>query len=193
MYICLLRHGETDWNALGKLQGLEDVPLNLTGIEQIKESAKYLKRNYWDVIITSPLTRAKMSAEIIAKEIGNINIYEEKNFVERDYGKASGMTTEERELNFPNGIYVENTGVEPYEILQKRMVNTLIKYAKEYDGKNIIIVSHGAAINSILAYFSDNKIGSGKTVQKNACITLLEKRADKIDIVFYNKTASELT
>ena len=189
MQICLLRHGETDWNNLGKLQGRDDIPLNIAGIEQVNEAAKYLKKFKWDIIITSPLSRAKMSAEIISKEIGNIKILEEIDFIERDYGKASGMTFDEIKLSFPDGKW---TGIEQYEKLQDRTINALIKYTKEYDGNDIIIISHGGAINSILTYLSENDIGAGKTFLKNACITLLEKTTDKIKIIYYNKTADEL-
>jgi len=190
MKICLLRHGETDWNSIGKLQGREDVPLNIAGIEQINEAAKYLKRFNWSIIITSPLSRAKMSAEIILKEIGNIKIHEEIDFIERDYGKASGMTLDKRKLAFPDGIW---TGAEPSEKLQNRTINALMKYIEEYDRENIIIVSHGAAINSILSYLSNNEIGMGKTILRNACISLLEKTDNEIKIIYYNKIASELS
>jgi len=187
--MCLLRHGETDWNNAGKLQGREDIPLNAKGIGQIKEAAEYLKKFNWKIIITSPLLRAKMSAEIIAKEIDNIEIYEEKDFIEKDYGKASGMTLEERELHFPDGNF---TGVEPFEKLQKRTVHALLKYTKEFNGNDILIVSHGAAINSILAYLTSNEIGTAKTPLKNACMSLLEKIDNKINILYFNKTAGEL-
>jgi uncharacterized phosphatase len=187
MQICLLRHGETDWNNLGKLQGREDIPLNTTGIEQVKAAAKYLKKFNWKVIITSPLLRAKSSAEIISKEIGSVKIYEEKDFIERDFGKASGMTSAEQKLAFPDK---ENTGIESFEKLQNRMINALLKYIKKYDGDNIIIVSHGAAINSILVYLSGNK--TEKIVLKNACMTLLKKEKNKIKIKYYNKTINEL-
>jgi uncharacterized phosphatase len=189
MKICLLRHGETDWNSLGRLQGREDIPLNITGIEQINEVAKYLKNFNWSIIITSPLSRAKKSAEIISKKIGNVTIHEEIDFIERDYGKASGMTSDERKLAFPDGIWI---GAESFEKLQNRTINALMKYIKEYDGNNILIVSHGAAINSILAYFSENEIGTEKTTLKNACITLLQKVEDGIKIIYYNKIANEL-
>jgi uncharacterized phosphatase len=71
MKICLVRHGETNWNKLNKYQGRADIPLNETGINQIKETAEYLKKFIWEEIITSPLLRAKQSAEIIAEEIKN--------------------------------------------------------------------------------------------------------------------------
>jgi uncharacterized phosphatase len=189
MYICLLRHGETDWNNLGKLQGKEDIPINNTGIKQIEETIKYLKEFDWKIIITSPLLRAKTSAEIISKGLGNIKIHEEINFIERDYGKASGMTTEEIKLNFPDGKWI---GTESFEILQNRMVNTVLKYIHEYEGNNIIVVSHGAAINSVLAYLSKNQIGTGKTILRNACLTLLEKNNNEIKIIFFNKIVEEI-
>jgi uncharacterized phosphatase len=187
MKICLVRHGETDWNKLGKLQGRENLPLNSTGIEQIRAAAKYFRKNNWRAVISSPLLRAKMSAEIIAGEIGGIPIYDEIDFIERDYGKASGMTQEERRTAFPDGNYPE---IEPYETLENRVCDALSKSVKNNMGNDIIIVSHGAAINAVLARLSNNEAGTGKTVLKNACITLLEKR-DKITIVFYNKTIDE--
>ena len=189
MQICLVRHGETEWNNLGKLQGREDIPLNKVGINQIKDTANYLKDFYWDVIITSPLLRARESAEIIAKGIIDIKIVEDDNFIERDYGKASGMTSEERKIHFPDGKW---TGVEPSEQLRNRTVKALLKYINEYKGKNIIIVSHGAAINSILAHFSKDEIGTGKTTLKNACMTLIEVIDNELKIIFYNKKIEEM-
>jgi uncharacterized phosphatase len=190
MKICLLRHGETEWNNLGKLQGREDVPLNVMGIEQIRGTVKYFKKTDWKIIITSPLVRAKASAEIISKEIGGIKIHEEIDFIERDYGKASGMTVKERQTVFPDGEYI---GIEPFEALQNRTVNALKKYMEKYKGNNIIIVSHGAAINSIVAYLSKNELGAERAALKNACITLLEEVDKEIRIKYYNKIVDEIT
>ena len=190
MNIYLVRHGETEWNILGKLQGREDIPLNTNGIEQIQETAIYLNKFKWNIIITSPLLRAKMSAKIISEKNDNANTIEEKDFMERDYGKASGMTVEDRKKYFPDGNWI---GVETQENVQKRVVNALKKYTEKYQKKDFIIVSHGGAINSILAYLSKNEIGTGKTTLRNACITLLEKRNEEIKIVYYNKIVKELS
>ena len=190
MKICLIRHGETDWNSLGKFQGREDIPLNKTGIEQILRAAVFLKKSKWDEIITSPLSRAKMSAEIISKETGLQKSHEETDFMERDFGKLSGMTRDEAARLFPDGNY---EGAEPLEELQARTMATLIKWTRIFAGKNIIIITHGAVINSILTTVSGNKIEMGKAISKNACITLLEKHGDEISIVFYNKDESELS
>ena len=62
-----------------------------------------------------------------------------------------------------------------------------MKWIKEFNEKNIIIITHGATINSILTTLSGNKIKMGKAIPNNAYITLLEKQGDRINIVFYNK------
>ena len=189
MRICLLRHGETDWNKSGKMQGREDIPLNTAGIEQVKESAEYLKQFNWNIIITSPLSRARMSAEIVSKETGNITIREDADFSERDYGEASGKTLDEVKVMFPDGKWPE---AEPVEALQGRTINALLKYAEEYEGNDIIIVSHGVAIKSMLVYLSEKEIDTGNAPLKNASMALLEKIDNNIEILFYNKNAHEL-
>ena len=102
--LCLVRHGETDWNSLGKLQGRKDIPLNNNGILQAEECREFLKTTHWNVIITSPLKRAKETAEIINNEIKS-PIIEMVEFIERDYGDAEGMTVTERLTAFPNKNY----------------------------------------------------------------------------------------
>ena len=189
MKICLMRHGETDWNSIGKFQGREDIPLNKTGAEQIQRTAGYLKKFEWGEIITSPLSRAKMSAEIIRKEIGLSEIHEETDFIERDFGKISGMMVADIKINYHDE---DHEGIEGLEHLQDRTINALMKCIKTFNGKNIIIITHGAAINSILAKLSGNKIKMGKAIPGNGEITLLEKQGDAINIVFYNKDESEL-
>jgi len=189
MKICLIRHGETEWNNLGKTQGRENIPLNKAGVEQINEVANYLKGLDWKIVITSPLLRAKESAELIAKKIGNIEIIEEIDFIERDYGKASGMTADEKKLHFPDGNWPE---AEKPEKLQNRTVKALFKYIQKYNGNNIIIVSHKAAINSILSYLYENELVFEKTTLKNACMTLLENTDKKVKVIYFNKLPNEL-
>jgi uncharacterized phosphatase len=189
MKICLVRHGETNWNKLHKYQGRADIPLNETGRNQIKETAKYLKKFNWDEIVTSPLLRAKQSAEIIAGEIRKQKIHENEGFIEIDVGEISGMTPKEKEAVFPDG---KINGMESFECLQKRVVESLNECSRIYPGKDIIIVSHGAAINSVLSYLSNNEIGTGKTILKNACVNLLEYNGGGYKIIYYNKEVIEL-
>lgn len=189
MKICIIRHGETDWVKAGRIQGREDIPLNEMGIQQSEKVAQYLENYQWHEIITSPLSRTKQTAGIIAEKIGITTIHDEIDFIERDYGKASGLSAEVRKATYPDGNYED---MEDWNILQKRVFGALSKYIQKYNDKNIIIVSHGGSINSILATLSNHEIGSGKTRLKTACISMLEIIDDKIEIIFYNKEADEL-
>lgn len=168
--ICIVRHGETDWNSLGKLQGRVDIPLNSIGILQAEECRDFLKLTDWNVIITSPLKRAKETAEIINKEI-NSCIIEMVDFIERHYGEAEGMTVTERNTAFPNRNYPYQ---EDRQLLTKRVLDGIKKINQLYHGKNVLLVAHGGVINTILAQFSNGEIGSGKTKLVNACISNVE-------------------
>ena len=89
MEILLTRHGKTEWNALGKVQGKADIKLNEEGIKQAKETSKLLQDEKIDLIISSPLIRAIETARIIAKE-RNIPIITDESLSERDFGEYEG-------------------------------------------------------------------------------------------------------
>ncbi|WP_420848057.1 histidine phosphatase family protein, partial [Neobacillus citreus] len=119
--ICIVRHGETEWNAIGRLQGRSDIPLNAKGIKQAEESGEYLKNSQWDVIITSPLQRAKKTAEIIKTYI-NVPLVVMDDFKEKSFGDAEGMTIEEIRTAFPDRNY---TNQESADALIKRLIGGL--------------------------------------------------------------------
>ena len=190
MKICLIRHGETDWNVIGRLQGREDIPLNENGKIQARQCGFSLKSMNWIAIITSPLLRARQTAEIIADVLDIQEIYNDANFIERDYGKASGLTEKERIVLFPDRKY---EGMENWETLRDRMYKSIVQNANKFHPDNIIIISHGSAINSTLAELSNHEIGTGKTRLKNACINMLTYANGLLSIDFYNKSHDELS
>lgn len=190
MNICIVRHGETDWNIARRLQGREDIPLNQNGIFQAEQCGLALKKREWSAIITSPLLRAKQTAECIAYLLKISEIHEDINLIERDYGKASGLYPEERNMLYPDGEY---EGMEIWDAVRDRMNNALLKYANMYYDKDIIIVSHGSAINTMLAELSNHTIGTGKTRLTNACLNMFEYYNNKLKIIFYNKQADEVS
>mgnify|MGYP005787675381 FL=1 len=95
MEILVTRHGQTDWNALGKLQGQTDIELNNIGRQQAKETGKLIKDENIDLIITSPLKRAVETAKIINTNF-KVNIVEDDRLMERKYGESEGLTKDER-------------------------------------------------------------------------------------------------
>src|SRR5512145_36913 len=120
--ICLIRHGETDWNATGRLQGREDIELNDLGREQALELADYFKTGSWNEIVSSPLKRALETAEILAGKLDLPRIIVRENFIERDYGEASGLAPEIRKSRFPDGMI---PGQEEFEQLRVRAFQAL--------------------------------------------------------------------
>jgi uncharacterized phosphatase len=187
--ICIIRHGETDWNATGKLQGREDVPLNELGLIQAHETSLYFETESWDVIVSSPLARAHTTAQIIASHLSIPTIYVVDEFIERDYGSAAGLLPEDRRSSFPDGVY---PGQEEFEDLRQRAMMGLSKIVEKFKGKRIIIVSHGGLTNSILYTLSEGEYGSFKTRLKNSSINKIVIKDYIWSVEFYNKTAEEL-
>lgn len=187
--IYLVRHGETDWVRQGRLQGREDVPLNDAGIQQSMDLVPYFAQCKGAVIVSSPLSRTMETARIIAEQAGIDEVHAEPDLIERDYGKASGLTLEERNARYPDKDF---EGMEPLDALMDRVYGALLKTLARYQPRDIIIVSHGGAINAILAKVSQGEIGSGKTRLKVGCVSMLECADGQLSIAFYNQTASEL-
>lgn len=184
--VCLVRHGETEWNALGKLQGREDVDLTTRGTAQAILTSKYLERSSsWNVILSSPLTRAKKTAEIISDHLHLDPVIFLDDLIERDLGVASGMSRTDLAERFPNG---EVPGQEPLAFVQTRMMKTLEDAMQRYPGQNIIMVSHGAAINALLSLLSHGDIGTGKSILQNACLNIVSNHDGKWSIEMYNFT-----
>lgn len=187
MKIFLIRHGQTDWNLQKRFQGREDIPLNETGLQQAIECAEALKEENIKTIITSPLIRAKKTAEIIARHIGVNQVIEEEGIIERDFGKISGLSTEEREAFYASG---EPDDKEDWDELCQRMLASIHKYA-ELNHSNIAMVSHGASINCVLSVLSEGVTGTGKILLKNVCINIVHYHDGKLSLGEYNLSPDE--
>jgi uncharacterized phosphatase len=181
--LCIVRHGETDWNKQRKLQGREDRELNEKGREQASLIAACLGKSHWDVIITSPLKRAFATAEIIGKNLHITNVVKESAFIERDFGRASGLTLEQQESAFPDGLV---PGKESDDSLLKRVMQGLNGIVKKYGDRKVILVAHGAVINSLLKAVSGGRIDVGETNIKNMCINIVEHDGSNWHVKVYN-------
>jgi uncharacterized phosphatase len=188
MKIYLIRHGETDWNLIGKVQGREDISLNDTGRSQAKKCAMALQNTGIKIIISSPLTRAVETANIIANANDSIDVIVDDGLIERDFGEMSGMTYDRRK--YFDKFDKEET-MEPLDKLSKRLVDCIHKYATEYKGNDIAMVSHGAAINSVIKVLSNGEEGSGITRLKNACISILKYEDKELNLGSYNLSPGE--
>lgn len=156
MNIYLVRHGETDWNKEGRLQGQRDIPMNQYGILQMERIGAYMANGGYgiDKIISSPLQRARMGAAIIASRIGygENEIIVEPLLIERSFGDAEGMVWT-AEVCLDDGKFKEESVSE----LCKRAAEGIKKYAVEENG-NILIVSHGAILKAVIVELTHGKI-----------------------------------
>ena len=146
--IYLVRHGETDWNRARKIQGSTDIPLNDLGREQAATTGRLLARRQWDGIYASPLSRARETAQIIAREAGLGEPELIPGIVERNYGTAEGMTGDDIDRLFPNGAEVP--GRETREEVTSRVIGALHELAAQHPGESVIVVAHGGVIRSVL-------------------------------------------
>lgn len=173
MTIFMTRHGQTDWNLQKRVQGRVDIPLNKTGIEQAKITSQKLKNEKIDIIVCSPLIRAKKTAEIINEKLHCPIIYEE-NIAERDFGELEGKLTSEFDFStFWN--YQKNVKYEKAENIKKffkRVYQTLDKIIAQYPEKNILIVSHGGVSVPVYCYF--NGIPENENLLDSCCLNNCE-------------------
>lgn len=173
----MVRHGETDWNAQGKLQGREDIPLNETGWAQAEACGEALQNlGLQQAIYSSPLSRAKDTAiEISRYHDGKVFLAEA--MTERDYGRLCGMTAQERARWEARGLPDHS---EPWRDLARRAMNAM-EYCLGHAGESgrVVVVSHGAWINAVLAVISKHKIGTGKTKLKNGGISVVSHDEEK--------------
>lgn len=185
--LCLVRHGETDWNLRSLTQGSTNVPLNDTGRDQARATAETLAEEPWDVIISSPLDRAYETASIIAQSTGfdDTNIVVDSDLVERGYGAAEGISAQERKQRYPDKVI---PGAEPWDSVHTRVMRSMRRIATAYAGKRVIVVSHGGAILNILEEVSGGKYARGTVVLRNAGMNLL-RYDGSWSVVFCNRPA----
>ena len=155
-HIGLFRHGQTDWNINFLLQGVTDIPMNSTGIAQVKTAARALQRSDWDLVLTSPLGRARETAEIIAEQLGFDAIHQQDLLIERSFGEAEGLAYDQWKLKYSN--LDEIPGGESKSKLTSRSELLLQNFASTHPGKRILAISHGALIRTVLAISSNNEL-----------------------------------
>ena len=145
--VALVRHGETDWNVDGRLQGSSDIPLNDIGRRQAREAGTVLTAEPWDVLLSSPLSRAAETADIIGHVVGLERSGDDADLVERRFGHAEGMTGYEAWAHWPDGAY---PGAESYHDLAVRGRRGLDRIASVHPGEKVVAVAHGGVIRAIL-------------------------------------------
>lgn len=187
--ICIIRHGETDWNLQGLTQGSTDIPLNDFGREQARLTGAYLADFAWDTVYASDLSRAYETATIIADSVGLESIAREPRLRERSFGEAEGLDIYERKSRYVDSSSIP--GAESWESVRIRGLAALEGIAVKNPGRRVLVVSHGGVIMSVLAHLSGGEIAPGRPPLKNLSMSLLRYSA-RWEIEFHNRVAPEL-
>lgn len=150
----VVRHGQTDWNLKNKIQGKADIPLNNFGIEQAYTLKQSLKDINFKYIISSPLLRAKKTAEILCNS--NYNIILDNRLIERDFGEFEGLNKEDFNCSAFWNYKLNNKykKAESIKSLLDRVYNFLDEYKPLYKESNVLIVTHAGVIPAIGCYFN---------------------------------------
>lgn len=184
--IGFVRHGTTDWNVSGRLQGQNDIPLNEAGRWQARELGRRLERDGWEAIVASDLIRAKETADIIADTIGIGPVRAETRLRERTHGRLDGTTVEERIAAWGEQWKTLDHGIESDERLFARGIACIEELSEEFAGKRLLVVTHGAFIavllQGMLAEMPEGLI-------RNSSLTVVEKRSTAWECRLFNCTA----
>jgi len=156
--IILVRHGECEGNIKGMFRGRTDFPLNERGLVQAKDLARELKNFPLKYIYTSPLSRARKTAEVIGQECG-IEVRTEEQFNNIELGSWEGRFMKEIAEKYPKEweLWVNNPEklqVEDMETLhdvQKRAKACLDGLASKHSGEILAVVSHRAVLKPLIA------------------------------------------
>ena len=142
-----LRHGQTEWNRQGRMQGATDIPLNDTGRDQAREAASRLSATHIDRIIASPMLRAAETADIVAATKA-LPVTHDARLKERYFGAFDGLLLSE--IREKHGVgdgasiwSLNSPEAEPYETALARTLDSLCEHLAHSDD-SVLFVAHGA-------------------------------------------------
>lgn len=152
MRLCLVRHGETDWNVENRLQGWTDVPLNAAGLAQAQAVAHELAGVRFDAIVASPLARARATAECIAR---GRPVVLDARWRERHLGQLQGLTRAEVAVHHPAvhaALAARRPDYAPPEGESASAFAARVQAALDDCrrlGKQVLVVAHGGVLDMV--------------------------------------------
>ena len=180
MNLYLIRHGQTDWNVTGKIQGKTDIPLNETGKRQAACLARGMEKRPVVQIYTSSLKRALETAEIIGRS-QNVKVKPMKELEEVGFGHWEGCTNEEIKRQYPrefemwwdDPLALAPCGGETQEQIRARCRQAMETILSQACG-DLAVVSHGATLAYIIEYLMRDDPMSEGIIVGNSSITTIE-------------------
>jgi probable phosphoglycerate mutase len=183
--IAFVRHGQTDWNKEGRLQGGLDVPLNEEGKRQAHLLALRLAEERWDHLFSSDLRRAAVTADVIGKTIG-LKVAFDARLRERRYGRLEGLTAQERIDRWGPDWSSLDHGIESDESIRQRGLDFIADVCSRHPDQRLLVVSHGSLIRHTLkALIAEGDDGDPL---ENTSVTIIRNEGGRWQLLLRNCT-----
>ncbi|NDV12262.1 histidine phosphatase family protein [Crenobacter caeni] len=185
--VCLVRHGETDWNVERRLQGHLDIPLNANGHAQAARLADALKGQRFDALVASDLARTRQTAAPLSAALG-LPISLDAHWRERHYGALQGLTLDEAPSLAPEPwrAYREREIAHPLEGGESladfagRVHAALEGVERGHAGRRVLVVCHGGVLDIVWRIASAEPLDTPRKVAiPNAALNTLSHRAGR--------------
>jgi len=185
----LFRHGETDWNREGRLQGHTDTPLNASGLAQAEALSEKLRPHRLDAVVSSDLSRALTTARIVADALG-VPLLADPGLRETDVGAAEGLLWADAKIRFGEGLTerwftdgdVAFPGGETGIATRTRGLAALRRLAAAQPYRRIGVSTHGAMLRQLMKHALPP--GSPPAPTRNTALYILryEPAADRLSL-----------
>jgi broad specificity phosphatase PhoE len=189
----LMRHGETAWNREGRVMGRNPIELDEHGRAQVAASIPFARLMKPELIVTSPLARARQSAEIIAAGVGGVPVAEDPQLSEVQYGRWEGMVYDElledpEYLNYrEHPLDAPTPGGETITQVQSRGVEAVRRAICDNNDRRILFVSHGDIIRTVLCHFMRLELAHFRRIRvDNAAFSGFQLMGDFAELKFLN-------
>ena len=188
-----MRHGETPWNREGRVMGRNPVELDADGRAQVEAAIPFARLLKPELIVTSPLIRARQSAEIIATGVGGVAVTEDPQLAEVQYGRWEGMVYDDL-VDDPDyakyrvdPLTLPTPGGETIVQVQTRGVEAVRRAIEANPGRRILFVSHGDIIRTVLCKLMGLELEHFRRIRvDNATFSGVQLVGDFAEVKFLN-------
>ena len=198
--LLLIRHGQSTWNAEGRIQGWADPPLDETGLDQARKFAQRLAADGYTLaaIYSSPLLRAKQTAEQVGQAF-SLPVQTDDRLKENNVGQLTGLTGIEVEQQFPEWVarfdqagktWIQPPGGEDRVSFVNRTVAVMDEIVFHHPEQTVAVVSHGGTLGVYLAHLLELPIQRRSPFQfDNASLSIVKVGERRIRLLKLNDTA----
>lgn len=182
--LCLVRHGESEWNLERRIQGQMDPVLTDLGHKQAQAVAERFELGEWDLLYSSDLARARQTAEKVSARLG-LEIRFRSILRERSQGKLEGLLSVEARKRYPD-FDAPEVGRETLDQLTARAAKGIGEILAEGEGKRLIVVAHGALILAYLNHLKENGATVEPVQHGNTGVTLIRWQGSEPEVLAVN-------